>query len=1580
MDAMKKSAGYAEGQIRALLTDLKNISHQVRINAVKRFEDYISQYKPSVYDDDVDFLFTGTLDGIEGLGLLYWSGIDSEKHEGQLKRICQPAISLITWLVTFDGYSGENIFYERFAQTSIQDLLKINFTKHILNENNDANNDIFSFFTTNTRIGSSEDAMELLSIIMRDHRTIDGESEIVDVNVLLNHKIQCREMFTQWIQKHFAEDFTKAAEQITHKTEKSKNAAMEYRPMAWGEINLKFVPLQEGEDGDNDEEEELDDPIIPDPLGITDFDLRLTQELHKSGRLHQSRGKRGSLLDGLTALQKGNTKISRIHDLGNFGNDDEDDLFEDDEEKTKNSSVLPIDKSFSASLFLTLVHGNISFNQLSDGLVNLKNQVQQQSSRRENLIRDHFGLFVQSSEGLKWLKAYKKGQANLTVTRRTSFIKTEDNGEMRLKRAHLSLEKAKSEAQSTLAPILDRMKKTRKIRNADQVLKSLASTLEYPHQMRIALDKGKLEDVTVLYSRVVAVAANSNTTIIKKVKESADVLMNELKQRCIEYLMSPLLLLPELLRHAKLLLFMEGEDAYLQHLKKSFEKQISYFKQEINQIQDKFMDNAYQAFQNGNDFNQNPDKFTKFLVSNTKGGIGSILQRRTGNEVSIGINNINQKSSNSSVGRCSDDLDYHRVDLQDDENVLFEYLFDESDSIEPDRRNSNGSIRDSIDSNQYEDYVLLLCSTVRVNQVHNLIEVIEKWLPFLQSLISCINSVICEKIDNKVNNVQNSTNSYFDNYNKSLGLNDDINNNLSSGINREVVTLMRTLGFVIGSFSDMIDQMINGFKDPTLIIIEKNRRKSSTRNRDPILVETKEDIEKLVMLNHSVFTNPLNGKHSSTVVSDISGLYENIEFILLLEMDKEKVIDGSEKNSINDYDSDTSSKNKSDNSNGLIGLNNVNSIINKGLKKGRGLLSSTISGSSSSGVDTNDTNSSLTLSPAITASFQKSSSNDPKDIIKELQDQHLTSASPYFEFVSVLRNISKEGEITATKRILNRLFLYCKDVWITALNIDGGINTIDKFNNIHARNRTSSVNSNSPARNSPARNRCNSQDTIGKIQFKTPNRRQSDIGSVDFVNEIEVNRNLNILNHKNNYSISTIESSVNSLETIMISGLSKLSESLTRPDWSAKIVRESVADILISYVKSLRWSSGAHDGLDMNTSTSIIGNDTADIIDIHHKVNNRKNSNGIYNNANGKQIELLTFERYIKNGENNSNQKGAISLDLIRSCVLLRTRTAQLIWKETTIMFRIIDEALVVTLPIISTVNGTTTSSTGSKKSVMSRIFGGVKRIEDDPIDTVKKVEEPINEKKTLLSIPEISSVTNNNSSLNNLLYDRLQKSINNSLEGSEAIMKNIVYLEFYAITGYLEFIRQSLLMTILASYSIILKKELSPSISSTSPASLKSKNTNKLNLSKSLPVKNKTCIPPHISRLILMICSEKKNLSRILNNLKIEKDDYNDDENNSETDINEESDKERYRDYLFKQICSSLLSIYIELISNLNTNNFNSYCENRSSNNNNNNINKFTKNIPCNNPLTSSQAYEELCFFKVINFILLFIYYLYLF
>jgi hypothetical protein len=62
------------------------------------------------------------------------------------------------------------------------------------------------------------------------------------------------------------------------------------RPTRWQDVKFKCVPLQEDEDCEVLDAEEIEEEVQPvsDPMGLSDLDLRATQELFASGRLAQT--------------------------------------------------------------------------------------------------------------------------------------------------------------------------------------------------------------------------------------------------------------------------------------------------------------------------------------------------------------------------------------------------------------------------------------------------------------------------------------------------------------------------------------------------------------------------------------------------------------------------------------------------------------------------------------------------------------------------------------------------------------------------------------------------------------------------------------------------------------------------------------------------------------------------------------------------------------------------------------------------------------------------------------------------------------------------------------------------------------------------------------------------------------------------------------------------------------------------------------------------------------------------------------------------------------------------------------------
>lgn len=209
----------------------------------------------------MDFLFTGNLDGKSTLGLLYFCGQESDKHDGQLKRIAQPSLDFLHWLVTFQG---DEIYYQRFVMLPKEDLVKINFPKHIIILN-DSSNKITNFMKLK---GNNDNIFDLLSILLHDHRNAEDELEAVDISYLLGNSKMCQDRFEDWLQNANLEHVRNTATiffvqfflifqcffQINETLELLKAGGQgsnlqrtkEY-PTQWSDVNFKCVPLQEGE-------------------------------------------------------------------------------------------------------------------------------------------------------------------------------------------------------------------------------------------------------------------------------------------------------------------------------------------------------------------------------------------------------------------------------------------------------------------------------------------------------------------------------------------------------------------------------------------------------------------------------------------------------------------------------------------------------------------------------------------------------------------------------------------------------------------------------------------------------------------------------------------------------------------------------------------------------------------------------------------------------------------------------------------------------------------------------------------------------------------------------------------------------------------------------------------------------------------------------------------------------------------------------------------------------------------------------------------------------------------------------------
>ena len=300
MDVVRRTANYAENQTKFFINDINSKDNSTRVKAIKRYKEYISTYRPEMYDDDVDFLFTGVnqhhnvkvrcttlgllfsflsspcqLDRIQTKGLLFGCGQQSTKHSGQLKRIAGELMAFLQWLITLECEGDiENIFFERFIRLPPREYTQMALEKHISLDNSS------TFSGAGRRGGNTLIACEVLSTLLQFHITEAGDPDPLDVDKLLNNDMASKAQFMLWLKDSHDEEvsinncinmilltfyttpkfsnvfssenddmFLQRMNAVVNRPVPVERQKAEIFADSWEEVSLHYVPLQADEAG-----------------------------------------------------------------------------------------------------------------------------------------------------------------------------------------------------------------------------------------------------------------------------------------------------------------------------------------------------------------------------------------------------------------------------------------------------------------------------------------------------------------------------------------------------------------------------------------------------------------------------------------------------------------------------------------------------------------------------------------------------------------------------------------------------------------------------------------------------------------------------------------------------------------------------------------------------------------------------------------------------------------------------------------------------------------------------------------------------------------------------------------------------------------------------------------------------------------------------------------------------------------------------------------------------------------------------------------------------------------------------------
>lgn len=194
------------------------------------------------------------------------------------------------------------------------------------------------------------------------------------------------------------------------------------------------------------------------------------------------------------------------------------------------ASIVPQDEAFDPVLFLTIIHGGSSFDDLRRGQENLEKGLGTQAGQLQRLVLEHYDAFGRCAEGIQWFRHMVEEE----------FFREAANGHGRgdgAKIAHLLeiVAGTQAGAKELFRPLLERMDRAKGLRSARLLLQRLARVLDVPGRMAQLEALGKYEEVVREYERVRALPSGAGAGLLGRVQLQAEAVADKLRARLRAY-------------------------------------------------------------------------------------------------------------------------------------------------------------------------------------------------------------------------------------------------------------------------------------------------------------------------------------------------------------------------------------------------------------------------------------------------------------------------------------------------------------------------------------------------------------------------------------------------------------------------------------------------------------------------------------------------------------------------------------------------------------------------------------------------------------------------------------------------------------------------------------------------------------------------------------------------------------------------------------------------------------------------------------------------------------------------------------
>ena len=200
--------------------------------------------------------------------------------------------------------------------------------------------------------------------------------------------------------------------------------------------------------------------------------------------------------------------------------------------------IFPSSHRFNTALFLQTIHKDKTMTEFKTGVTNLSQTLRELEDQQENLVRDHFGLFVKCADGLSAL-VDKKNEfvPDYDEVAKLDGGKYNNKAEVHLKLSSVILKECCMLSDIFLGPILGKMKLNTKIKRYQSVLRELATIIEYPSLIKEAFKKRDYNLVCTMYEylrRKFPPTLATRSRVVNFVRTQTKALMIDMKKQIFE--------------------------------------------------------------------------------------------------------------------------------------------------------------------------------------------------------------------------------------------------------------------------------------------------------------------------------------------------------------------------------------------------------------------------------------------------------------------------------------------------------------------------------------------------------------------------------------------------------------------------------------------------------------------------------------------------------------------------------------------------------------------------------------------------------------------------------------------------------------------------------------------------------------------------------------------------------------------------------------------------------------------------------------------------------------------------------------